>query len=156
MLWPNHDISGRNVALTNQLRACNVCIKRVPSYVVVRPGYTLLSRLSKIFSSLIVCLRVFISRLFLPCTDTLWLSFSLFVVSLQCYLVLFFFSSFLLVLRPRTTCRFWWRSSARKRPVLLEAMGQRYKITPKAEGITLTVLLWRPYRRTIHCFSACI
>ena len=45
MLWPNHDISGRNVALANQLRACNVCIQRVPWYVVVRPGYTLLSRL---------------------------------------------------------------------------------------------------------------
>ena len=42
MLWPNHDISGRNVALANQLRACNVCIERVPWYVVVRPGYTLL------------------------------------------------------------------------------------------------------------------
>ena len=43
MLWPNHDISGRNVALANQLRACDVCIQRVPWYVVVRPGYTMLS-----------------------------------------------------------------------------------------------------------------
>ena len=49
MLWPNHDISGRNVALANQLRACDVCIQRVPWYVVVRPGYTMLSRLPFFF-----------------------------------------------------------------------------------------------------------
>ena len=45
--WPNHNISGWNVALANHLRACNVCIQRVPWYVVVRPGYTMLSRLPK-------------------------------------------------------------------------------------------------------------
>ena len=33
-----------------RVRACNVCIQRVPWYVVVRPGYTLLSRLPTFYS----------------------------------------------------------------------------------------------------------
>ena len=32
-----------------RVRACNVCIQRVPCYVVVRPGYTLLSRFALLF-----------------------------------------------------------------------------------------------------------
>ena len=93
MLWPNHDISGRNVALTNQLRACNVCIKRVPSYVVVRPGYTLLSRLPFSFLFLALCLVSFSEYLFasLLLLSPYMFPFLWFVVSLFCYFSLIHF-----------------------------------------------------------------